>query len=132
MGKLKVGVLGASGAAGMEFVRALDNHPYFEIAELYGNRSAGDTLEQALAKQEIAIEKSELSGIRSMTTKNTSSIRKNLDLICSALPSDVARIIEGECAAHTPVISTASANRYKKCIYGFTSGNIRRRRRACG
>jgi aspartate-semialdehyde dehydrogenase len=40
--KIKVGVLGATGAVGQRFVQMLQGHPWFELAELYASeRSAG-------------------------------------------------------------------------------------------
>ena len=42
MEKIKVGVLGATGAVGQRFVQLLDNHPWFEIAALCAShRNAG-------------------------------------------------------------------------------------------
>jgi len=110
MEKLKVAVLGA-GEVGMEFVRAMDKHHYFEIVELYGNRSAGKKLEDVVVLSDGDLE--QIRTLRIKPTEPMGSISKNLDLICSALPSDIARTIEGECARHTPVISTASAYRYE-------------------
>jgi aspartate-semialdehyde dehydrogenase len=110
MDKLKVGVLGATGAAGLEFVRALCGHPWFELRELYASgRSAGKPFRDACTL--------DLSGIpedvREMRVRGIEEVNRGLDLICSALPSEVAREVEGECARHTPVISTASAFRYE-------------------
>ena len=40
--KIKVGVLGATGAVGQRFVQMLQNHPWFEISALCASeRSAG-------------------------------------------------------------------------------------------
>ena len=40
--KIKVGVLGATGAVGQRFISLLDGHPWFEVTELYASeRSAG-------------------------------------------------------------------------------------------
>jgi aspartate-semialdehyde dehydrogenase len=42
--KIKVGVLGATGAVGQKFVQLLANHPWFELAEVAASeRSAGKT-----------------------------------------------------------------------------------------
>lgn len=108
MSKLRVGILGATGAAGLEFVRALYEHPWFEIEELYASeRSAGKSLEEACLLDVCDIPES----IRRKTVRSIEKIDK-LDLICSALPSDVAKKVEENCAKHTPVISTTSAFRY--------------------
>ncbi len=46
--KIPVGVLGATGAVGQRFVQLLENHPWFQIAELAASdRSAGRTYAEA-------------------------------------------------------------------------------------
>lgn len=47
--KIKVGVLGATGAVGQKFVRLLENHPWFELTEVAASeRSAGKTYGEAV------------------------------------------------------------------------------------
>ncbi len=111
--KLKVGILGATGAAGIEFVRALYNHPWFEIEELYASdKNQGKTLEEAC--------KLDLSGLpQNVKNKSLGSleiVNHDLDLFCSALPSELAKTIEEKCAKYTPVISTTSAFRYESDV----------------
>src|ERR1700687_974013 len=46
--KIKVGVLGATGAVGQKFVTLLEDHPWFELTELAASdRSAGKTYKDA-------------------------------------------------------------------------------------
>src|SRR5262245_29213348 len=46
--KIKVGVLGATGAVGQKFVQLLENHPWFELTEVAASeRSAGKTYSEA-------------------------------------------------------------------------------------
>jgi aspartate-semialdehyde dehydrogenase len=48
--KIKVGVLGATGAVGQKFVMLLEDHPWFELCELAASdRSAGKTYKEATA-----------------------------------------------------------------------------------
>lgn len=48
MSKIKVGILGATGAVGQRFVQMLQGHPWFEISALCASeRSAGKTYAQA-------------------------------------------------------------------------------------
>src|SRR5258706_16030209 len=48
MGKLAVGVLGATGAVGQRFVQLLADHPWFEVVELAASdRSAGKPYKDA-------------------------------------------------------------------------------------
>jgi len=113
MKKLKVGILGATGAAGLEFVRGLNEHPWFEIEELYASeKSVGKTLEEACSLDVSDIP----DNIKHKTIDNICEVNSNLDLICSALPSDIAKVAEENCAKHTPVISTTSAFRYEEDV----------------
>ena len=46
--KMKVGVLGATGAVGQRFVTLLEDHPWFELTELAASdRSAGKSYKEA-------------------------------------------------------------------------------------
>jgi aspartate-semialdehyde dehydrogenase len=108
--KLRVGVLGATGAAGLEFVRALEGHPWFETAALYASsHSAGKAYAEACTLDVTGISRRVLE----MTVQGLREVGDSLDLICSALPLELAKEYEGRCAEHTPVVSTASAYRYE-------------------
>lgn len=112
MEKLKVGILGSTGAAGLEFVKALLNHPMFEISRLYASDK----------NREIPYcEACTLEGVRSLPREIRNKLvgdsddvdHNNLDFLCSALPSKVARGLEGKYAKRLPIISTTSAFRYE-------------------
>ena len=46
--KTKIGVLGATGIVGQNYLKLLQNHPWFEIADIAASpRSAGKTYEEA-------------------------------------------------------------------------------------
>jgi aspartate-semialdehyde dehydrogenase len=108
--KLKIGILGATGAAGLEFVRTLHDHPFFEITKLYASpTNVGKTLEHACKLDLTGIDDS----ITWITLEDMNHPNKELDLICSALPSDVARTYESLWSQHMPVISTTAAFRYE-------------------
>src|SRR5215475_2995353 len=48
--KIKVGVLGATGAVGQKFVKLLEYHPWFELTELAASdRSSGKAYQEATA-----------------------------------------------------------------------------------
>ena len=48
MEKIKIGVLGATGVVGQNYLRLLKGHPWFEIADIAASpRSAGKTYEEA-------------------------------------------------------------------------------------
>jgi aspartate-semialdehyde dehydrogenase len=109
-GKLQVGILGATGAAGLEFVHALEDHPWFETAELWASpESAGKAFVEACKLDASGIS----SRVLQKTVRSLDDVDGTLDLVCSALPSDLAREHEARYAKHTPVVSTVSAYRHE-------------------
>ncbi|MFH1483679.1 MAG: Asd/ArgC dimerization domain-containing protein, partial [Chloroflexota bacterium] len=108
----RVGILGATGAVGLEGIEALIGHPWFEIGPLYASeRSAGKTLREACRldtshlPQEIARRQ-----VREVAPGG------DMEAVFSALPSAEARKVEPEFARHVPVMSTTSAFRYEKDV----------------
>lgn len=108
MQKLKVAILGASGAVGQRFIQLLDNHPWFEVHELVGKSSAGKRYGDAVhwmlddnppsAAQDIVV--------KSMTDDLESP------LVFSALPKEAAVDKEPALAAAGHIVCTnASAYR---------------------
>ena len=50
MSKIKVGVIGATGMVGQNYLRLLADHPWFEVTYVAASpRSAGKTYEEAVA-----------------------------------------------------------------------------------
>ena len=94
MKKLRAGILGATGSAGMEFVNALYDHPWFEVDGLYASpRNAGKSFSEATTFDTWHLPE----GIKSITVRSLGEIGSDYDILCSALPSDIARDVEGEC-----------------------------------
>lgn len=109
MEKLKVAILGATGAVGQRFIQLLDGHPWFEVAELIGSeRSAGKTYNEAA---NWVLDGAPPAHIGEMTVKG---LHDDLEsrLVFSALPKEPA--IEREVAladAGHVVCTNASAHR---------------------
>ncbi|MBN1450360.1 MAG: aspartate-semialdehyde dehydrogenase [Anaerolineales bacterium] len=109
MSKIKVAILGATGAVGQRFVQLLENHPWFEVSALTGSdRSVGQTYAEAcrwvLPGQVPAY-------AREMTIL-PSEPGFEAKLAFSALPSNQAKAIEpGLAEAGYAVCSNASAHR---------------------
>ena len=110
--KIRVGILGATGAVGQRFVQLLADHPWFEISVLAASeRSAGKRYAEAThwllntpiperLRDEILVE----------TTP--SHVRDRCQIVFSALPASRAREVEPLfAAAGIPVFSNASAFR---------------------
>ena len=109
MGKIKVGVLGATGAVGQRFIQLLTDHPYFDLAVLAASeRSAGKTYREAtnwILTDPMPIH------IREMIVEPIST---NLEcqLLFSALPTASAKMWETQFAeAGYGVFSNAGAHR---------------------
>jgi aspartate-semialdehyde dehydrogenase len=107
--KVRVGVLGATGAVGQRFVQLLADHPYFELTALTASdASAGRTYGNAcrwMLSSDMPL------GVPDMAVHDTTpSI--DCDLVFSALPGDLAGAVEEAfAAAGYGVFSNANAHR---------------------
>ncbi len=109
MGKIKVGILGATGMVGQRLVELLQNHPWFEIAELAASgKSAHQTYEKAM------------EGRWNLSTVIPTKVKKmkvkecehNLDcrLVFSALDSSIAGPLEEDFARNGYIVCSNSKN----------------------
>lgn len=116
MSKTSVGVLGATGMVGQRFIQSLDNHPWFELDVLTASpSSAGKRYEEA-AKwylyppmpdfvKDIEVKPTEVASV------------EDVDLVFSALPSDIAEKVEPKMAeAGKIVASNASSYRMESDV----------------
>jgi aspartate-semialdehyde dehydrogenase len=110
--KIRVGVLGATGAVGQRFIQLLAKHPYFEIGSLTASdRSIGKRYADAvrwLARGGMP------AAVENMVLVPTEpdAIDRNVQLLFSALPGTAAGPVESElAAAGFAVCSNASAHR---------------------
>ena len=117
--KLDVAIVGATGIVGQQFVGALDQHPWFRISCLAASeKSAGKTYEQALRDPDTGAFRwycnpERPDSILHMTMQDASALDlSEVDLVFTALDSNVARKLEPQYARSKPVVSTASAFRY--------------------
>jgi aspartate-semialdehyde dehydrogenase len=90
--RIRVAVLGATGAVGQSFIRLLAEHPWFELAELAASeRSAGQTYSQAarwIGSDAMP------AGVREMTVLPCDPSVVASPIVFSALDSSVAGEIE--------------------------------------
>ncbi len=107
--KLRAGILGVSGAAGQQFLSALQEHPQFQVTRVYGQSSAGKRLSEIERYVDFDPKLEEL-------IIEEPKVDEDLDLVFSALPSEPARELEAMFARHIPVISVSSAYRYEKNV----------------
>jgi aspartate-semialdehyde dehydrogenase len=102
-------VLGATGAVGQTFIRLLDGHPLFQVAEVAASeRSAGRAYRDAMTWHEGALPE-EVAGLKVVTCEPS---RVKSRIVFSALDSSVAGEIEQAFAkAGAIVLSNAKNHR---------------------
>jgi len=107
--KLKVGILGATGAVGQKFVRLLERHPWFELSALAASeRSAGKPYREAAHW----IESTPMPASVADMEVQLCEPGLDCDLVFSGLDSSVAGPVEKAFAkAGYPVISNAKNHR---------------------
>jgi aspartate-semialdehyde dehydrogenase len=113
---IKTAILGSTGIVGQKFVQLLLDHPWFEISVVAGSdRSAGLKYGEAIGRKfPCNLPKSTLELEVMPTTLRALS---NIDIIFSALPSDIAGKIEEDFAkAGYAVFSNASSHRMEEDI----------------
>ncbi len=120
MEKLKACIVGATGVVGQQFVISLQDHPWFEIISLAASeRSAGKVYLDALRDERTKAlrwfcDEKPNDEVLDIKVENADTIDvSNVDVVFSAVESDVAKKYEPKFAEKKPVVSTASAFRYE-------------------
>ncbi len=118
--KKKIALVGATGIAGQQFVAALADHPWFEVARMVGSqRSARKRYGDALRDEKTGARRwwcdvEPPAAVLDIEVEDSATFRPDgIDLVFSAVEADVARHLEPRYARTTPVVSTASAFRYE-------------------
>jgi aspartate-semialdehyde dehydrogenase len=118
--KKRVAVVGATGIAGQQCLAALDHHPWFEVVMLAASeRSAGKTYAAAIrdaktgARRWWCAEEPPAAMLQIPVEAAEQLNLAGIDVVFSAVESDVARQLEPVYAQSTAVLSTASAFRYE-------------------
>ncbi|HEY2825344.1 MAG TPA: aspartate-semialdehyde dehydrogenase, partial [Gemmatimonadales bacterium] len=108
-GKVRVGVLGATGMVGQRFAQLLEHHPQFVITAMAASdRSQGKRYVDATAWR---LPGEMPANVRDLTVQAPAP-PLDCDVIFSSLPGDIARDVEGKfAAAGYPVITNSSAYR---------------------
>jgi aspartate-semialdehyde dehydrogenase len=113
MDKIKVGILGSTGSVGQRYVSMLSNHPWFETAALSASgASAGKAYKEAV-KWVLDREMPAEEGAMKIIAADAAEMKKaKVDLVFSALPSDVAKVVEAQMVeAGLIVVADTSAHR---------------------
>ncbi|MBM5804647.1 MAG: aspartate-semialdehyde dehydrogenase [Candidatus Verstraetearchaeota archaeon] len=113
MDKIRVGILGSTGSVGQRYVNMLRDHPWFEVAALSASRdSVGKTYKEAakwFLDRDMPVECAEMKVI---PADQKAFKAEKVELVFSALPSEVAKTAEAEMAeAGFTVVADTGAHR---------------------
>jgi aspartate-semialdehyde dehydrogenase len=128
MARIPVGVVGATGLAGQQFLASLAAHPMLEVKKLAASsRSAGKKLSAALrddkgASRWLCSEPLAPEFADIIVEDSAAMTSDGIKLVFSAVEADVARELEPRFARDIAVISTASAFRYENDVPVFLPG----------
>ncbi|MBI4052655.1 MAG: aspartate-semialdehyde dehydrogenase [Candidatus Diapherotrites archaeon] len=116
MQKLKVGVLGATGMVGQNYIRLLENHPWFEVSCVAASpSSAGKSYAEAVAGR-WQMQEDIPKHVKGLVVRDANKVEEcDADFVFSALEmdKDMTKALEIEYARHDiPVVSNASAHRH--------------------
>ena len=122
-GKIKVGVLGATGMVGQRYIKLLEDHPWFEITYVAASpRSAGQLYKDAVANRWL-IGAEIPSGVQNLMVEDANLAEKAIgkcQFVFSALElpkkEDIKNLEAAYAAEGIPVVSNASANRWTEDV----------------
>ncbi len=120
--RYKVGVLGATGMVGQNYVRLLEDHPWFEVTYVAASpQSAGKTYAAAVAGrwQMNGAIPSGVAGLMVGDANKVEAAKGQCDFVFSALEMDketTKALEEAYAAADIPVVSNASAHRWTEDV----------------
>ncbi len=121
-GKLRVGILGATGMVGQRFITLLENHPWFEVTTLAASpRSAGKTYEEAVEgrwKMTTPIPEG-VKNLKVLNVNEVDEVASRVDFVFSAMnisKEEIRAIEEAYAKTETPVVSNNSAHRWTKDV----------------
>jgi aspartate-semialdehyde dehydrogenase len=109
--KRRVAILGATGIVGQRFISLLHNHPWFEIELLVSSDKSSGKIYGETVKW--VIEHHLPSSIAELTLHPLNPeliIKEDIDVVFTALPTEVAMQIEAELAKYGIVVVSNSSN----------------------
>jgi len=117
--KIKISILGATGVVGQNYIKLLQEHPWFKIVDVAAShRSAGKPYEEAVReKWQMSIEiPKEVKDLVVRDVQDFDSLKSNISFVFSAMDlpqKEDTKTIEFKYAEKgIPVISNSSANRW--------------------
>ncbi len=121
-GKIRVGILGATGMVGQKYIHLLRDHPWFEVSYVAASpRSAGKKYAEAVADRWLGGSDipSAVAGLTVYDANDPSPAAGKCRFVFSALEMDkdaVRQLENAYAAAGIPVVSNASAHRWTENV----------------
>ena len=100
---INVGVLGATGAVGQRFVQLLAEHPWFNLTTLTASERSAGKKYRDVVKWRLDVPFPDNIGDIRVSPTNVASL-KEVDLVFSALPAEIAKDVETACADRKSVV----------------------------
>ncbi|MEA2034467.1 MAG: aspartate-semialdehyde dehydrogenase [Euryarchaeota archaeon] len=108
---INIGVLGATGAVGQHFVQLLADHPWFNLQTLTASERSAGKLYRDVVNWRLDVPFPDTLGDITVSPTTVESV-KDLDIVFSAIPADIATSIESDIAkAGVGVCSNAASHR---------------------
>jgi len=108
---IKVGVLGATGAVGQRFVQLLAEHPWFQLQTLTASERSAGKKYRDVVNWRLDVPFPDNIGDITISSTTIAAV-KNLDLVFSALPAEIATKVEDDFSrAGISVCSNARSHR---------------------
>jgi aspartate-semialdehyde dehydrogenase len=122
MEKIKIGMLGATGMVGQNYIRLLENHPWFEVNYVAASpKNAGKTYEEAVEGKWM-MDSDIPSHVKNLIVGDANKLEQvvnNCQFVFSAIEGDKETIQKLEmayAAAGIPVVSNNSAHRWTEDV----------------
>lgn len=119
MKKIKVGILGATGMVGQNYIRLLENHPWFDVVYVAASaNSAGAKYKDAVSGrwQMTSPIPKKVADLTVFDVADIKEAKKKCDFVFSAFEISDKKVVketeEQYAAMGIPVVSNASANRW--------------------
>jgi aspartate-semialdehyde dehydrogenase len=122
---MNIGVIGATGMVGQNYLRLLKEHPWFQVTHVSASpRSAGKTYAEAVAGRWVMDEDipEAVAGLVVGDASNIEEAKAKCDMVFSAVDMDkqaVRELEEAYAANDIPVISNNSAHRWTEDVPMF-------------
>lgn len=117
MSRLRAAIVGATGMAGQQFVLALSEHPLFEVVQMVTSKTRknyAEALLEADGSSRWSLDTPVPHDMADVPVVSSDTFAaESVDVIFTAVESDLAKELEPRFARTTPTFSTASAFRYE-------------------